>query len=270
MPRITTTALRTEFLRAAAADELAVAAATNTRTAHGNTTISRAEQASLAADLSDAADEARARKNGTAPTISDVWNVLGERFDAAVASVNQASGSGKAFLSKAEIANLAAQDPLLGRRAQRAYDVLSGPGVSPGPRLNGADAEAQLRTHTASMYFDGLLGSEGGEPITVVRLPATPLTGPALSRALGHDPATDAGFVERFKAVDASLLDEIQQSNGDTDDAKKTVAILRGLTDLRLLIVGKDGASDPVHPTYIVGNAADGQVVGIKTGVVWT
>lgn len=265
MPRIHASAVRTQVLATAQNDELRVAAGTNVL-------ISRTEQAVLGADLHDAAEEARRRNPGKAPTVGAVLDVVAERVDAAIASVNQASGSGKAFLSKAEIANLAARDPLMGGRVQRAVDVLAT--VTPPPsRLSSIDVENQLKAHVGSLYFDGLLGSEGGEQIDVVRIATrlpTPPTASALARALGHDPTTDAGFVERYKAVDSSLLTELQQSNGDTPDAKKVVELLRGLTDLRLLIVGKDGASDANHPTYIVGTAADDQLVGIKTGVIWT
>jgi hypothetical protein len=266
MPRIQTSALRTQVLTTARDDELRIASG-------ANVLISRTEQEALSADLHDATAEARRRNPGKAPTVGAVLDIVAERVDAAFASVNQASGSGKAFLSKAEIANLASRDVLMGMRVQRAVDVLSA-APAPGPStLTSLEVETQLKAHVGSMFFDGLLGSEGGEPISVVRIATSvPATANALATALGHDPSTDKGFVERFKAVDASLLLEIQQSNGDTPDAKKVVELLKGLTDLRVIIVGKDGAPgvDANHPTYFVGTAADGHLVGIKTGVIWT
>jgi hypothetical protein len=268
MPRINTSALRTQILTTAKNDELRVASGTNNL-------ISRSEQAMLGADLNEAADIARARNPGRAPTVGAVLDILAEKVDAGIASVNQASGSGKAFVSKQEIENLAARDPLMGMRVQRAVDALSASAPPAPSTLTGVEVEAQLNAHVGSMFFDGILGSEGGEPISVVRVATSmgaPPTGNALAIALGHDPTTDKGFVERYKAVDASLLTEIQQSNGDTPDAKKVIELLRGLSDLRVIIVGKDGAPgvDANHPTYFVGTAADGQLVGIKTGVIWT
>lgn len=270
MPRIHTSAVRTQALATARNDELRVASGSNTL-------ISRVEQAALGADLHEAAEEARRRNPGRAPDVDAVLAIVAERVDAAIASVNQASGSGKAFLSKAEVANLVAREPLIGGRVQRAVDLLvNAPAPIPTTRLTSVAVETQLRAHTGSMFFDGLLGSEGGEPIDVVRiatrLPSTPPTANDLAIALGHDPSTDLGFVERYRKPEASLLHDIQTSNGDTPDAKKVVELLRGLAELRVLIVGKDGAPGvPAnHPTYIVGVAADGQVVGIKTGVIWT
>ena len=268
MPRIHTAALRTQILATAQNDELRTASGTNKL-------ISRSEQAVLAADLNEAADIARARNPGKAPSVDAVLTVLAEKVDAGFASVNQASGSGKAFLSKEEIANLASRDVLMGMRVQRAVDVMTAGVLPPPTTLSSLEVETQLKAHTASMFFDGILGSEGGEPISVVRL-TTPVSSPPVANelaiALGHDPSTDKGFVERFKAVDLSLLTEIQESNGNTPDAKATIALLKGLTDLRVLIVGKDGTPgvDANHPTYFVGKAADGQTVGIKTGVIWT
>lgn len=110
------------------------------------------------------------------------------------------------------------------------------------------------------------------EPVLVGGTFAAMPSGDDLARALGHDPATDTGFVERFRRPDARFLDELRDSNGSTSDAKAATDLLRGLADLRVLIVGKDGGRhvSPNHPTYVVGRAQDGAVVGFKTGVIWT
>ena len=134
---------------------------------------------------------------------------------------------------------------------------------------------ALLTALTPSLYLDGLLGSEGGEPLEPVLLPgpfSRMPTGEALARGFRHDITKDAGAVERYRAPEAGFLDELEESNGSTPEAKEAIDLLRGLKDLRVLIIGKDGAPgvDANHPTYIVGRAVDGSVVGVKTGVIWT
>jgi hypothetical protein len=276
MPRINAVSLRAQVIEAARTDELTVAAASNTRSAAGNTRISKKEQAALYGAMHEAVDIARSRNPGLAPSVNDVLVVVGEQFDADLATVNQASGSGRAFVSKAEIQALVDRYSPMGDRMQAAYNVLALRAAPPPTnQLDAATVEAQLTAKVGSMYFDGLLGSEGGEEITAVRIPTLlnqPLQARELATALGYDTTTDQGAVERFERPDPDLLNEIVASNGDTQDAKDVVALLRGLTDVRLLIIGKDGGRnvDAVHPTYIVGTAKDGQVVGIKTGVVWT
>ncbi len=278
MTKIRVADVRSQVLNAARADELAVAAG-------NNTLISKSEQKVLSADLQDAAEEVRRKEPGKTVSVDDVLQVVGARFDAAVATVNQAGGSGKPFLSKEEVKNLANRDPLTGGRAQRAYDVLAGPSVPAGTSVDGATAKAKLdaifngsgagnATGTA-FFFDGLLGSEGGEAVSAVLLPAMPwpASGDQLARALGHDVTTDVGAVERYKAPDATLIKEfLDQQTASPATVAEVGGLLRGLSDLRVLVVGKDGGLNVSanHPTYIVGAATDGTVVGIKTGVIWT
>jgi len=268
MTKIRVDTLRTQVLTSARTDELAVAAG-------GNTLISKAEQGVLAADLQDAASEVRRREPGKTVSVDDVVAVVAERFDAAVSSVNQAAGSGRPFLSKEEVKNLQAKEPLLGARVQRAIDVLAGPTGPAAIKADGSDVHARLTAVLAPFFFDGLLGSEGGEKVTAVLLPAMPwpASGDALARALGHDPGTEPGQVERYKAADATLIkDFLGQQQAPAADVAEVAGLLRGLEDVRVLIIGKDGGAnvDANHPTYLVGAAKDGTIVGIKTGVIWT
>ena len=268
MTKIRVDALRSQVLTSARADELAVAAG-------GNTLISRAEQGVLAADLQDAAAEVRRNEPGKTVSVDDVARVLGKRFDAAVAVVNQAAGPGRPFLSREEVKNLQAREPLLGARVQRAIDILAAPTGPAAVTAAGADVHARLSAVLGPFFFDGLLGSEGGEKVSAVLLPAMPwpASGAALARALGHDTGTDQGAVERFKAADATLItDFLAQQQAPAVDVAIVAALLRGLQDVRVLVVGKDGAPnvDANHPTYLVGAAADGSIVGLKTGVIWT
>ena len=267
MTRLRVDAVRAQVVSTARSDELQVAAG-------NNSLLSRDEQKGLAADLQSAADTARSRNPGKPISVDTVAAVVGEKFDAAVSAVNQASGSGRPFLSRDEIANLKANDGVLGARVQRAIDVLQ-PQAPAGVSANGADVKAQLDGLLNNWFFDGLLGSEGGEKVSAVLLPAMPwpATGEQLARALGHDPTTLPGAVERYKPADSALLTEwFDQQQAPAADVATVKALTAGLTDVRVLIVGKDGGAGvvAVHPTYIVGAAKDGTVVGVKTGVVWT
>lgn len=268
MSKIRVDAVRAQVIRSAREDEIAVAAGSNT-------VVSKKEQELLSYDLREAADEVRRRDPSGRVTVSEVADVLAERFDAAVADVNQPSGSGKVWLSREERQNLIDRDYEIGQRTTRAIDLLLNPPPVVDQPGSGSDVKLRLDVMVRSLYLDGLLGSEGGEPIEAVYLPGPFARMPAadeLAKALGHDPTTDQGYVERFRVPEAGFLDELEASNGATPEARETVRLLRGLRDLRLMIVGKDGGVDvdANHPTYVVGRAADGSVVGIKSGVIWT
>ena len=270
MTKIRTADVRTQVITTAKNDELAVAAGSNNL-------ISKSEQNVLAGDLNDAANEVRRREPGKTVSIDDVANILGEKLDAAISAVNQSSGSGKAFLSKDEVKNIVAREPLLGGRIQRAYDILAMPATPSTIAATGAEVHAQLGALLTKFTFDGLLGSEGGEPVTSMapqKLSSTSPGSDELARAFGHDPGTDQGFVQRFKAADPALIKEFleNQAGPSAADIATVGALIRGLTDLRVMVLGKDGAPNvnANHPTYIVGAATDGTIVGLKTGVIWT
>ena len=270
MTKIRTADVRTQVLNTAKNDELALAAG-------GNNLISKTEQNVLAADLKGAADEVRRREPGKTVSVDDVVNVLGEQLDSVIGAVNQSSGSGKTFLSKDEVKNIVAREPLLGGRVQRAYDILAMPATPPSISASGAEVHTKLSALLPNFTFDGLLGSEGGEPVTSIAPKTLSSASPGadeLARAFGHDPGTDQGFVQRFKAADPALIKEFLESQGGASpaDVATVGALIRGLTDLRVMVLGKDGAPnvDANHPTYIVGAANDGTIVGLKTGVIWT
>jgi hypothetical protein len=267
MNRIRIDALRPTLLAAALHDELQVAAGRNVL-------LSRAEQEVLAADLQQAARIARSRAPGRPISVHSVAAILGEQVDAALEAVNQPVGSGRPFLSRAERARIGDQEPLIGARVERAVAALF---AVPAPTIvtDGATVKAELDARLASWFFDGLLGSEGGEPVSTVLLPPLPwpATGAQLARALGHDPKTPRGAVERYRAADDALLTAwLGQQQAPADDIAHVDALLRGLVDRRLLILGEDGGEGvpAAHPTYIVGAAADGTIVGIRTDVIWT
>lgn len=266
MPRIRAADALAHAVQSARDDELVAAAGPNLL-------VSRAEAGSLAPDLQAAVDAARRPRR--APHVDAVLAAFSASLASAVAEVNQASGPGAPLLSQAEVKNLLGRNAVAGARVQRALDVLAGPQLPKPIKLDdGAAVQVELARLVGTFTFDGLLGSEGGEPVSSVYaapgLPVPP-SGEELARAFGHDPSTDDGFVERFKALEPSLLAEfLGQQQASAADVARVGGLLRGLQHLRVLVVGKDGASDPVHPTYLVGVARDGAVVGLKTGVVWT
>ena len=143
-------------------------------------------------------------------------------------------------------------------------------------RQTGAQMQAALAPLTANLFFDGLLGSEGGERLTAVLVPSNftpPLSAASFARAFNIDTATDQGFIERDLAPSkiATLLTDFADSMA-TPEAAQLVALLKQLPDLRVFVIGKDGAPnvDANHPLYMVGTASDGALVGVKSGVIWT
>ena len=52
--------------------------------------------------------------------------------------------------------------------------------------------------------------------------------------------------------------------------AESAIAVLRGLKDLKIVVTGEDGTTNAAHPTYFVGLAQDGSMVGIQSKVIWT
>lgn len=98
--------------------------------AHGNALVSRAEQARAPSHVDDAAADVRAAGGvGARVSVDDVDTMLRARAAALIASVNQSTGSGKAFLSKAEAQAAAALDPSLGGQVLRAWEITRSGGI---------------------------------------------------------------------------------------------------------------------------------------------
>lgn len=256
--------------------ELHAAAGT---TAADRQLLSRAEQATLPAELREAAEAARAANPGRRLVTDAALSAFQAELEGAIAQVNQTSGSGRAFLSREEVAALVARRPALGQRVQNAITILTQPAPPPPARATGAQLAAELQAKCGALRFDGLLGSEGGEPMRAVivanRAFAPPLTAGTFASAFQIDTSTDQGFIERNIRLGptTTLLQDLIDANPQAaQDARDVVATLRQLSELRAFVVGKDGAPGvPAnHPTYILGIAPDGALVGLKTGVIWT
>lgn len=101
-----------------------------TAAAGNNTLLSRAEQAAAPAHVQAAAEQVRtAGGPGARVTVDAVEQVLGQQARALIASVNQPTGSGAAFLSLAEAQAAAARNPPLGAQVLRARELVLGKAV---------------------------------------------------------------------------------------------------------------------------------------------
>jgi hypothetical protein len=139
------------------------------------------------------------------------------------------------------------------------------------------DIARKLAELTEGMYFTGF-GSEGEDPIEVVHLKTNlkHLDAQALADALGVDTSTPKGKIERKYTYTPELNFELIDSIYFTDDVYgiRTNEVVRYmttyLTDLIVVIFGEDLVAPPQHPCYWVGLAKDGNIVGIKSLVIWT
>ncbi len=72
-----------------------------------------------------------------------------------------------------------------------------------------------------------------------------------------------AGFFERFA--------DVQPIDSRTQALELIEALKAHLYDLSVIVLGEDDPSlDPVHPVYIVGLNRKGNLVGLRSQVVWT
>ncbi len=258
--------------------EQAAAAAGN------NTLISHSEQTTLPADLDAVAQAMRA--DGGPGTLVGVDALVQRATSAIKDAVDSANVRGAQWLSKVEIKALVEAQPAIGARVRTAIDLLAvapppAPvdALPPGP-LSGAQIRDFLAPRLADLRFDGLLGSEGGEPISVVRVPGpfTQLNRDIFSATFNLDPAIDAQRLDLFERPTRALLNDFVSLHrldvfpaGTGDKAQAVVELMRrDLSELRVVVQGRDGSGGANHPTYLVGLAGDGDLVGIKTAVIWT
>lgn len=191
--------------------------------------------------------------------------------------MNQSRGPGQTWLSKAEIEALKQRDPAVGDRAQKAWEILANRAGPTPPPFSTAQFESDLQ-QALSFQFESSFGSEGGQPMqtVVVNGPFSSLDAATFKAAFGFTGAGPDHKIERdvpaaqiLAELTASVVQPTYTAQQEQDAA--TIARLIGsLKDARAFVLGEDGTTGPVHPTYIVGLDPNGQLVGIKTGVVWT
>ncbi len=142
--------------------------------------------------------------------------------------------------------------------------------------LSPKEVSEQIAHLKEGLFFDDY-GSEAGiaiEPFFVVHQDAT-LTPESFSRAMGLDPDTPKGKIERYAPADRSFLTFIEQhvSSGLAGQAQMVVDLMKtNLADHHVIIVGEDNHPDleSNHPVYVVGIGYDGNLAGFESVVIWT
>jgi len=149
----------------------------------------------------------------------------------------------------------------------------------------GEGVQKLLRPLAKGLEFDQL-GSEGGQPVKTVFRDGSfeKLDRKVFREALKlPDNGNPNNKIEVFRNATADDLKTFIENNTNAwkngklveDPAKvaqaeSMIAVLRSLKDLKVVVTGEDGATNAAHPTYLVGLAQDGSVVGVQSKVIWT
>lgn len=144
--------------------------------------------------------------------------------------------------------------------------------------LDGKGVQKLLSQSVKGQDFDQM-GSEGGQSLKAVHRDGKFAQVDEASFRKAFDmPKKSIQVFEKFKAEDLrTFIENNSMSWGPTgakadaakqDKAFETTALLRSLTDLKVIVTGK--GDEGLLATYIVGLAPDKSMVGVQTGVVWT
>lgn len=143
----------------------------------------------------------------------------------------------------------------------------------------GKDVRATLAGLVKEQTFDQM-GSEGGQRLRAVHRAGKFQTVDLKSFREAFDmPNKPIQVVDKFTADDLRQYIEVNSMTYDpqkgaikdpqaADAAFGATAILRSLKDLKVFVTGQ--GDQGLLPTYIVGRAPDGSMVGLQTSVVWT
>lgn len=143
---------------------------------------------------------------------------------------------------------------------------------------DGAEVRKALAKSVKGQEFDQM-GSEGGAGLRAVHRDGnfSSVTEASFRKAFDM-PKRPIQVFEGFKAEDLRTFIENNstewQKEGQSINAAKadqafaTTAMLRSLTDLKVIVTGK--GDEGSLATYIVGLAPDKSMVGLQTAVVWT
>lgn len=176
--------------------------------------------------------------------------------------------------SKAETANFSTSAKaflLIGQMIEKGI-------LSSAMPTDGADARDTLARTIRGQQFDQM-GSEGGQGLRAVHRDGNfKAVNESSFRKAFNMPKRPIQVIEGFKAEDLRQFIEVnatkygpqgaQQDPALADQAFATTAMLRSLTDLKVIVTGK--GDEGLLSTYIVGLAPDKSMVGLQTGVVWT
>lgn len=143
--------------------------------------------------------------------------------------------------------------------------------------IEGGEARKALAKAVTGQQFDQM-GSEGGQGLRAVHRDGNFSAVDEKSFRKAFDmPNRPIQVIEKFKAEDLRQFIEVnstdwqssdQQNAALSDRAFATTAMLRSLTDLKVIVTGR--GDEGLLATYIVGLAPDKSMVGLQTGVVWT
>lgn len=142
--------------------------------------------------------------------------------------------------------------------------------------LSPKEVSTQIDPLSEGLLFDDY-GSEAAIAISAFFLehPETQLSPESFAKALGVDPNTPKGKVERFDPADQVLLTFVEQHQGtaQADQAKKVAALMQdNLENLTIIVLGEDNHPDleSEHPVYVFGLGQDGNLAGFESVVIWT
>ncbi len=129
---------------------------------------------------------------------------------------------------------------------------------------------------TDGLFFDDY-GSEAAMAITPFFLehPDQPLSAASFVQALGIDPQSPKGKVERFEPAEQGLRTFVEQHvrSGLSERARTLAELMQThLNDLTIFILGEDNHPDlnSNHPVYVVGSGQYGHLAGFESVVIWT
>ena len=142
--------------------------------------------------------------------------------------------------------------------------------------LSPREVSEQIAPLTEGLFFDDY-GSEAAIAIDpfFAEHPSPTLTPDSFAEAIGVDPGTPKGKVERFDPADRVLLTFVEQhvSSGLASRAQAIVDLMEThLHDHKVIVIGQDNHPDleSNHPLYVVGIGQDGDLAGFSSVVIWT
>lgn len=140
--------------------------------------------------------------------------------------------------------------------------------------LHPAELADKLGELALGLTFDDYASesSEGLESF-FLEVELSNLTESSFSQALELDPVDPKQVIER-KLPAAGLFErfiDIQKASHKASALELVETLKAHLYDLTIIILGEDDPElDPIHPVYIVGLNRKGNIVGLKSKVVWT
>ncbi len=142
--------------------------------------------------------------------------------------------------------------------------------------LSAREVSEQIAQLSEGLYFDDY-GSEAAIAVDPFFLehPQEALSPTSFAQALGIDPNTPKGKIERFDPADRVLQNFIErQFNAGLSERARTVVELMqaNLDTLSIIVVGQDNHPDleSNHPVYVFGMGPDGNLAGFTSFVIWT